>query len=281
MLNTAIGVEVTHIPYRGAAPAIQDMIAGQTDYKCSVLSPALPQIEGHLVKPIALLTRNRSAALPTLATAHEQGLTDFDVATWHAIFLPKGTPSPIVRKLNEAAVAAMTTPAVAARLKELGADLAAPERRSPECPEKFVEREIAKWAVPIRAAGLSVEWWTSSSATCCAAAGRGCGGDHQVYEKARTTSQPHNRPNAPPSTPSTTFCQQLAHDVRPRPAPSVLLIAISFRRAPALANRRLATLAQAIRSTIVTAADSTSTLRPTSRTLNSRSGHTRAPQSFG
>src|SRR5947208_1809500 len=73
MLHAAIGVNVTHIPYRGAALAIQDMIAGQTDYQCTVLSPALPQIEGKLVKPLALLSRNRSPSLPTLATAHEQG----------------------------------------------------------------------------------------------------------------------------------------------------------------------------------------------------------------
>jgi tripartite-type tricarboxylate transporter receptor subunit TctC len=157
MLHAAIGVEVTHIPYRGAAPAIQDMMAGQTHYQCTVLSPALAQIQGGLVKPIALLTRRRSASVPNLATAHEQGLADFDVASWHAFFMPKGTPPPIVRRLNEATVAAMTTPAVEERLKELGADLATPERRSPEYLQTFVEREIEKWAVPIKAAGLTAE----------------------------------------------------------------------------------------------------------------------------
>jgi tripartite-type tricarboxylate transporter receptor subunit TctC len=157
MLHAAIGVEVTHIPYRGAAPAIQDMMAGQTHYQCTVLSPALAQIQGGLVKPIALLTRGRSASVPTLATAHEQGLADFDVASWHAFFMPKGTPPSIVRRLNEATVAAMTTPVVQERLKDLGADLAAPERRSPEYLQTFVEREIEKWAVPIKAAGLSAE----------------------------------------------------------------------------------------------------------------------------
>jgi tripartite-type tricarboxylate transporter receptor subunit TctC len=157
MLHAAIGVEVTHIPYRGAAPAIQDMIAGQTDYQCTVLSPALAQIQGHLVKPITLLTRNRSASLPALATAHEQGLADFDVSTWHAFFYPKGTPAPIVRKLNDAVAAAVSIPAVQERLKDLGADLVTSERRTPDYLQKFVEREIEKWAVPIKAAGVSAE----------------------------------------------------------------------------------------------------------------------------
>jgi tripartite-type tricarboxylate transporter receptor subunit TctC len=157
MLHAAIGVTVTHIPYRGLGLAIQDMIGGQTNYQCAVLSPALPQIEGHLVKAIAMLTRSRSPSLPEVPTAIEQGIPDFDVATWHAFFLPKGTPAPIVRRLNEAAVSAMTHPSVQKSLKDLGAELAAPERRTPEYLQSFVEREIEKWAVPIKAAGLSGE----------------------------------------------------------------------------------------------------------------------------
>lgn len=157
MLHAAIGVNVTHIPYRGLGLAIQDMIGGQTNYQCAVLSPALPQIEAHLVKPIAMLTRTRSQSLPDVPTATEQGIGDFDVATWHAIFLPKGTPASIVHRLNEATIAAMTHPSVQKTLKDLGAELAAPERRSPEYLQSFVEREIEKWAAPIKAAGLSAE----------------------------------------------------------------------------------------------------------------------------
>jgi tripartite-type tricarboxylate transporter receptor subunit TctC len=157
VMHAAIGVNVTHIPYRGLGLAIQDMIAGQTNYQCSVLSPALPQIEGNLVKVIAMLTKARSATLPNVPTAHEQGLKDFDVATWHALFMPKGTPRAIVQRLNDAAVAAMTNPSVQERLKELGADIAVPERRTPEYLQSFVESEIAKWAVPVRAAGVTAE----------------------------------------------------------------------------------------------------------------------------
>ena len=103
---------------------------------------------------IATLTRNRWQSLPDLATAHEQGLTNFEAYIWFALFLPKGTPAAIVQKLNAAAVEAMNTPAVQARLNEAGATVVAPDRRSPEYLQKFVESEIAKWAGPIKAAGI-------------------------------------------------------------------------------------------------------------------------------
>jgi tripartite-type tricarboxylate transporter receptor subunit TctC len=154
MMHSMIGVNVTHIPYRGLGLAIQDMIAGQTNYQCSVLSPALPQIQGGLVKPIAILTGVRATALPAIPTAKEEGLADLDVATWHALVAPKGTPAAIVNRLNEAVVATMMTPTLQARMHEQGADLAAPERRSPAYLQKYIETEIEKWAKPIRAAGL-------------------------------------------------------------------------------------------------------------------------------
>ena len=157
LLHAKIGVTVTHIPYRGLGLAIQDMIAGQTNYQCSVLSPALPQIEGRLVKPIVLMTGTRSPTLPDLPSAAEQGLPDVDVATWHAVVLPKGTPAPIVRRLNEAIVAALTAPAALERLKELGIDPAPPARRSPEYLQKYIASEIEKWAVPIKSSGVTVE----------------------------------------------------------------------------------------------------------------------------
>jgi tripartite-type tricarboxylate transporter receptor subunit TctC len=157
LLNSVIGVDVTHIPYRGAAPTMQDLIAGRIDYQCPNTTVALPQIESATIKSVAILTRDRSPILPDLASAYEQGLTDFEASIWYAFFLPKGTPGPIVRKLHDAAVAAMETPAVQARLKDIGATVAAPERRSPEYLQKFVESEIAKWAVPIRAANITGE----------------------------------------------------------------------------------------------------------------------------
>src|SRR6478735_9304810 len=103
LLNAAIGINVTHIPYRGAGQAMQDLLAGRVDYQCPSAPTAMPQITGKTVRAIAILTKNRSPSLPDLPSAHEQGLTGFDIPSWYALFLPKGTPDAIVRKLNAAA----------------------------------------------------------------------------------------------------------------------------------------------------------------------------------
>jgi len=155
MLNAAIGIDVTHVPYRGGVPAIQDLLGGRIDYYCGVSTTAIPLIAGNQVNAIALLTRNRSPSLPALATAHEQGLADFDTPIWYAIFLPKNTPSAIVQKLHAAAVAAVDIPAVRRRLQEIGADVPPPERRSPAYLQRFVESEVKKLATAIKAAGLA------------------------------------------------------------------------------------------------------------------------------
>ena len=157
ILNAAIGVKVTHIPYRGGGPAMQDLIAGRLDYQCTGSTNAIAQLESNTIKAIALLSLERSPILPAVPTAHEQGLRDFEAPLWWALFLPKGTPPAIIAKLNEATVATMSTPAVQQRLKETGYDLVAPERRSPDYLQKFVESEIAKWAGPIRATGVSID----------------------------------------------------------------------------------------------------------------------------
>jgi tripartite-type tricarboxylate transporter receptor subunit TctC len=157
LLNSAIGVDVSHVPYRGTGPAMQDLAGGRIDYMCEIVTTALPQIQGGAVKAIATMTKARSPVLPELATAQEQGLKDFEAYTWNAFFLPKGTPEPIIRKLHDATVQAMETPAVKDRLQGLGASLVAPERRSSEYLAQFVRSEIDKWAPPIKASGVSME----------------------------------------------------------------------------------------------------------------------------
>ena len=104
-----------------------------------------------------MLTRGRSPSLPALASAHEQGLADFAATNWAALFLPKDTPAPIIAKLHDATVAAMETPSVQAQMKKVGADLVAPDRRSPAYLQRFVETEIEKWAGPIKASGLRAD----------------------------------------------------------------------------------------------------------------------------
>jgi tripartite-type tricarboxylate transporter receptor subunit TctC len=157
LLNAANGLTVTHVPYRGSAPAMQDLIAGRIDYQCANVAPALGQIEGHQVKAIALLGRRRTALVPDLPTADEQGLTGFDAILWYGLFLPKGTPTEIVQKLNAATIATMNTQSVQERMKQIGADLAPPESRSSEYLGKLVESEIEKWAGPIKASGVTAD----------------------------------------------------------------------------------------------------------------------------
>jgi tripartite-type tricarboxylate transporter receptor subunit TctC len=157
LLNAKIGVQVTHIPYRGTAPATQDMLAGRLDYMCPLSASATPQIESGQVKAIAVLAKERSAVLPNLASALEQGLADLDTTAWNGFFLPKGTPAAIVQKLNEAASATIDTPSVRERLREIGVSTVTRDRRSPDYLQKFVEAEIEKWAVPIRSAGVTAE----------------------------------------------------------------------------------------------------------------------------
>lgn len=157
LLNAVIGVKVTHVPYRGGGPAANDLIGGQIDYMCLNMGSAGTLTMGKQVKAIATLSRNRSPFMPDLATAHEQGLTDFDVVTWNAFFLPKGAPAAVIKTLNDATSQAIDTPAIKERLNELGVTGVAPDRRSPEYLAKFVVDEIERWAEPIKANGLQVD----------------------------------------------------------------------------------------------------------------------------
>jgi tripartite-type tricarboxylate transporter receptor subunit TctC len=156
-LGAAIGVDVTHVPYRGSPPAMQDLIAGRIDYFCALAAAAMPQIASNSMRAIAVLTKNRSPLLPDVASAHEQGLADFDSYFWSALFLPKGTPEPIVRQIQEAAVATLDTPTVQARLKEVGVTVVAPDRRTPAYLQQFLGGEIEKWAGTIKASGVSLD----------------------------------------------------------------------------------------------------------------------------
>jgi tripartite-type tricarboxylate transporter receptor subunit TctC len=157
LLNAAIGVNTTHVPYRAAATSLQDLIAGRIDYVCPIASTAIAQIEADQIKPIATLSKSRSPVLPNLASGQEQGLPDFEAFIWDALFLPKGTPAATVQKLHDAVVATMNTPAVQERMRTIGAELVAPERRSSDYLAKFVGSEIEKWAGPIKAAGVSMD----------------------------------------------------------------------------------------------------------------------------
>jgi len=156
LVNMVAGLDVVHVPYRGANPAMQDLISGRVDYLCDIITTAKPQIDAGTVKPIAILTRERSKVLPDVPTAIEQGF-DVDAYTWNAFFLPKGTPEPIVKKLHDATVEAMKTPAVREKLESAGLVFVTDDRTTPDYLAKFVQSEIAKWAAPIKAGNISVD----------------------------------------------------------------------------------------------------------------------------
>jgi tripartite-type tricarboxylate transporter receptor subunit TctC len=157
LLNTAIGVTITHVPYRGGGPAMQDLIAGRIDYFCTLSATIVPQIESKLVNPVAIFTGERLPAMLNVATAKEQGFADFEASTWFGFFLPARTPPPIVQKLHDATIATMETASVRERFIETGTIIVEPERRSSEYLRRFVPSEIEKNAGPIRAAGIAMD----------------------------------------------------------------------------------------------------------------------------
>src|SRR3569623_964128 len=156
VLNTAMGTpKITHVPYKGTGPAMQDLIAGRIDYLCEIISTAKPQIDGGNVKALAILTKTRSPVEKNVPPSAEQGL-DVQAYTWNAIFLPKGTPDAVVKKLNTAMLQAMHEASVKERLEGFGAQVVSDDRASPDYHCKFVKEEIEQRAAPIKACGVSV-----------------------------------------------------------------------------------------------------------------------------
>jgi len=157
LLNAAAGVEITHVPYRGNAPAMQELIAKRIDYQCPTIASAIPLIQAKSVKALAILGVSRSPSLPDLPTAREQGLKDFDAGTWNAVFFPSGTPDGIVRKMNQAVVATTAMPTVKTRLRDVGFEVVPADRQTPEFLQTFLRAEVAKWAAAIKAAHISAQ----------------------------------------------------------------------------------------------------------------------------
>jgi putative tricarboxylic transport membrane protein len=160
-LTTLLYVSLTHadvqlVPYRGLSQAMNDLLAGQIDTMFDQVISSSPHIHSGGVKPIAVTAPRRAKAIPDVPTTIEAGVPELQTLTWTALFAPKGTPKPIIDKLNAAVDQAMKDPAIAKRLDELGADVPAPgEERSPQALAKLVSAEVAKWVPLIRAAGVA------------------------------------------------------------------------------------------------------------------------------
>jgi tripartite-type tricarboxylate transporter receptor subunit TctC len=154
LLDQAMGIRITHVPYRGAGPAMQDLMGGRLDYMCEQISTAVPQVQSGNLKALALLGPDRVSVLPDLPAMRENGLPDLDCGAWTAFVFPKGVPDAIVRRLARAANDTVETAAVAERLARVGVTIVPADRRSPEFLARYVPSEIARWAPPIKASGV-------------------------------------------------------------------------------------------------------------------------------
>jgi tripartite-type tricarboxylate transporter receptor subunit TctC len=156
LLDQAMGVKITHVPYRGAGPAMQDLLGGRIDYMCEQVSTAVQQIKAGTVKPIATMGLSRSDVLPDLKTAAEQGY-DLNCASLSAFEFPKGTPEAIVNRLAEASNKAVALASVRERFETLGVSVEPPERRTRAYYAKSLPPEVERQATVMKASGLTAE----------------------------------------------------------------------------------------------------------------------------
>jgi tripartite-type tricarboxylate transporter receptor subunit TctC len=154
LLNMAMGVNVTHVPYRGEGPAQQDLIAGRIDYMCSTIQTGANLAKQGEVKAIAVMSPHRVDIIPNVPTTGEQGLHGVEASVWDAFFLPPGAPPAIVRKLNKAISDTLDDPAVHKRLADLGLEIVPPDERTPDYLAELVPQEVARWTKVVRAAGI-------------------------------------------------------------------------------------------------------------------------------
>ena len=157
LFQQATGTQVQFIPYRGAGPAMQDLVAGQVDLMVLQAAAALPQIQAGTIKAIANLAPRRSAVMPDIPTSDEGGVSGLHSSGWFGFFAPKGTPKDVIVKVNAAMVDALADPAIRKRFAGLGLDVAAPEQQAPEGLAAFHKAEVDKWWPIIREAGIKAE----------------------------------------------------------------------------------------------------------------------------
>jgi tripartite-type tricarboxylate transporter receptor subunit TctC len=156
-LEKTLGFSATMVPYRGAAPALQALMAGQIDILFDQISNALPQVRAKAVKAYAVTAKSPTTAAPDISTADAAGLPGFYMTVWHGLWAPKGTPSDVIAKLNAAAVDALADPSVRARLAELGQEIPSLDQQSPQALGAFQKAEIDKWWPLIKADGIKAE----------------------------------------------------------------------------------------------------------------------------
>lgn len=155
LLDGVIGSKVAHVPYRGSGPAMQDLIAGRLDYIADQISTATSLIGGGQVKGIAIMGAERSAALPTLASADEEGFPGLDCGAWSAVGLPRATPAAIIQKLARTIDKVLDDPALVRRYEKIGVVVLPRPRRSPDYFASYTVQEIERWTKALRDAGVT------------------------------------------------------------------------------------------------------------------------------
>ncbi len=152
LLNSIMGVNPVQVPFNGTGPAMNALLGGQVDYMCDQIVNVVPQINAGTIKGYAIGTAERNPALPNVPTAKEAGLPEFEAQAWNALFAPKGTPKPILDKLNAAAVKALDDENVRKRLLDLGSVIPTKEQRTPQELANLVNKEIDRWTPIIKSA---------------------------------------------------------------------------------------------------------------------------------
>ena len=153
-----IGVKLTTVPYKGAGPAMNDLMGGQVDLLCDQTTQTAPVIkDGNRVKVFGVTTPQRLSTMPNIPTLDEQGLKGFDVKVWHGMYAPKGTPAEAIKKINAALNVALKDPVVMQRITDLSSELVTPDRATPQSLKTLLESEVKRWNTVIRAAGVTAE----------------------------------------------------------------------------------------------------------------------------
>ncbi|HZQ73182.1 MAG TPA: tripartite tricarboxylate transporter substrate binding protein [Burkholderiales bacterium] len=148
------GVDITHVPYKGGAPAIADLIAGQIPIMFDNVPPLLPHVRSGRIKAIAVTSLARIAVLPDVPTLHELGLKDFDAVGWNGLLAPAGTPRPIVNRVHDEVVRVLAIPEVRDGLTSQGADIVG---NSPDQFAAWIRAEVKKWAGVVQQSGAKVD----------------------------------------------------------------------------------------------------------------------------
>jgi tripartite-type tricarboxylate transporter receptor subunit TctC len=154
LFKVMAGVQITHIPYKGSAPALQDLLAGQVQMMFDNLPPSLPQIKAGKLRALAVTSLTRAPALPDVPTLSESGLPGFDASSWFGILAPAGTPAPIVAKLNAEVAKWLATPEAKEKLAKQGANIAG---GTPDDFAKHISSETAKWAKVVKESGAKID----------------------------------------------------------------------------------------------------------------------------